>query len=88
MFKLTRSRNLSAGLLSAAALSGCVAYGGPVVDPYPHPPRAYDVPEGHMPPRGECRIWYPDRPPGQQPPPGKCRELEWRVPPGAVLIRG
>jgi len=27
-----------------------------------------DIPPGHMPPPGKCRIWYPNRPPGQQPP--------------------
>jgi hypothetical protein len=27
------------------------------------------VPQGHMPPPGEFRLWYPDRPPGHQPPP-------------------
>lgn len=31
------------------------------------------VPPGHLPPPGECRVWYPDRPPGQQPPPTDCR---------------
>lgn len=46
------------------------------------------IPEGHMPPPGECRIWYPDRSPGQQPPPGKCEKLQYRVPPGAYLIEG
>jgi hypothetical protein len=30
------------------------------------------VPPGHLPPPGECRLWFPDRPPGQQPPPGRC----------------
>lgn len=45
-----------------------------------------DIPKGHYPPPGECRIWYPDRPAGQQPPPGKCRELRSQVPPGAWLI--
>lgn len=41
------------------------------------------IPPGHYPPPGECRIWYPDRPPGHQPPPGQC----WPVPPGAWMIR-
>ena len=46
------------------------------------------VPPGHLPPPGECRIWFPDRPPGHQPPPGDCRELSRRVPHGAVLVEG
>jgi hypothetical protein len=45
-----------------------------------------DIPKGHYPAPGECRIWYPDRPAGQQPPPGKCQELRSQVPPGAWLI--
>lgn len=50
--------------------------------------RLPNIPPGHMPPPGKCRIWYPDRPPGQQPPPGECWELERNVPPGAWLIGG
>lgn len=46
------------------------------------------VPPGHLPPPGECRIWFPDRPPGHQPPPGDCHELSRRAPPGAVLVEG
>lgn len=45
-----------------------------------------EVPPGHYPPPGECRIWYTRRPPGQQPPPARCESLEWRVPYGAFLL--
>jgi hypothetical protein len=38
--------------------------------------RGYRVPNGHLPPPGECRVWLPDRPPGQQPPPTSCRQAE------------
>lgn len=42
-----------------------------------------NIPPGHYPPPGQCRVWYPDRPPGHQPPPGNCGP----PPPGAWLIR-
>lgn len=47
----------------------------------------FRVPDGHLPPLGECRQWYPDRPAGHQPPPGKCSALSHRVPAGAWLVR-
>lgn len=68
------------------AISGCadgvIMAGGP---PYGH---AFEVPPGHLPPPGQCRIWYPELPPGQQQPPGNCYDLQHRVPPDAYLIRG
>ncbi|MEE9613638.1 MAG: hypothetical protein V3W31_01630 [Thermodesulfobacteriota bacterium] len=45
-----------------------------------------NIPPGHLPPPGKCRIWYPGQPPGQQPPPGPCRSLARQVPKGAWLI--
>lgn len=50
---------------------------------YQHGYTHLDIPPGHYPPPGECRIWYPDRPTGQQPPPGDCHH----VPPGAWVIQ-
>jgi hypothetical protein len=45
-----------------------------------------EVPPGHYPPPGECRIWYVNRPPGHQPPPSRCDSLVGRVPYGAFLL--
>lgn len=47
-----------------------------------------EIPRGHLPPPGKCRIWFPDRPPGHQPAPGKCKKLRYRVPSGAYLVHG
>ena len=35
-----------------------------------------DIPNGHLPPPGECRVWHYDRPAGHQPPPTSCRRAE------------
>jgi hypothetical protein len=34
------------------------------------------IPPGHMPPPGECRVWYDGVPPGRQPRPTNCNEAE------------
>ena len=83
---IRRSRSLLASSLFMFGLSGCAAYGVTVA--VPNLERRYEIPPGQMPPPGECRVWFPERPPGQQPPPGDCSELQRRVPPGAVLVRG
>lgn len=46
-----------------------------------------NIPKGHYPPPGECRIWHPGRPAGHQPPPTKCDRARADVPPGAWVIR-
>jgi hypothetical protein len=46
-----------------------------------------DIPKGHYPPPGECRVWFPGRPTGQQPPPGNCNQLRRTVSAGAWLIQ-
>lgn len=85
----TLINNAMAAFFSLTLLSGCVAYGGngdPRTGRYPS--EHVDIPHGHLPPPGECRVWYPDLPPGQQPPPGNCRDLKRKVPPGAILVHG
>ena len=72
----------------AVLLSSC-AVEDSVYDPRPQPVgHGFIIPPGHMPPPGECRIWFPDLPPGQQPPPRDCSELQRPIPRGAVLVRG
>jgi hypothetical protein len=46
-----------------------------------------DIPDGHRPPPGECRIWDPALPPGQQSRPGDCADLWELVEEGQFLIR-
>lgn len=45
------------------------------------------IPDGHLPPPGECRIWYPDRPAGHQPPPFKCDQVPASVKPGGWYMK-
>jgi hypothetical protein len=72
----------------AMGLAGCAAQAEVYSIGYQHPTQQVHVPAGHLPPPGECRIWFPDRPAGHQPPPGPCHVLQYEVPPGAHLIRG
>jgi hypothetical protein len=37
---------------------------------------AQNVPAGHLPPPGQCRVWYDGQPAGHQPPPTSCGEAE------------
>jgi len=72
---------LTAGCVSSRA-AGTIPPGGVIGNEY----EVLTIPPGHLPPPGQCRIWFPERPPGHQPPPAPCSELELAVPPGAWLI--
>src|SRR5881397_600895 len=47
-----------------------------------------DVPPGHLPDEGECRIWIPGTPPGRQPRPKSrpCAGIEPLAPAGSWII--
>lgn len=44
------------------------------------------VPKGHLPPPGQCRLWFPGRPPGHQPPPISCRNAYQQQRAPAVVV--
>ena len=52
------------------------------------PEKTVKIPQGHIPPEGQCRAWLPNTPPGKQPPPGDCASIDAELPAGAVLIHG
>ena len=87
MIKGWKRFSLIVAMLGLLPFAGCTVL---VADPYYSPKHSAqtNIPPGHLPPPGECRIWYPDRPPGHQPPPGDCRALSRRVLPRAELIDG
>lgn len=48
----------------------------------------FNIPPGHLPPPGQCRVWMPGEPPGQQKqyPVGRCSSLRTSIPAGAWLV--
>ena len=49
----------------------------------------FNIPPGHLPPPGQCRVWMPGEPPGQQKkkyPVGRCSTLRSSMPANAWLV--
>lgn len=51
-----------------------------------YPFSALNIPKGHLPPLGECKVWFPGKPPGHQPAPQSCASALRSAPPGAWVI--
>jgi hypothetical protein len=49
-------------------------------------PPSLGIPAGHLPPPGECRLWFPRKPAGHQPPPGKCEKILPDAPAGSWVL--
>ena len=62
-----------------AALAALFAASTAAADDQGYRPGGYGVPDGHLPPPGQCRVWYPDRPPGQQPAPTDCGRAQYEA---------
>lgn len=71
---------------TGTALLAAVGVAFAAIDVVPLPTELPDIPRGHLPPPGECRVWLPEEPAGHQPPPGSCTELAREVPLGGWLI--
>ena len=67
-------------ILSLAALAAAGAGGALAGDDQAYGPGgSAGIPQGHMPPAGACRVWYPGRPPGQQPAPTDCARAQYEA---------
>ena len=86
------SVGISAYSVDVADLVGDVRYyDAKTLEPLPAQPQEVpstdlEVPRGHLPPLGECRVWFAGRAPGQQPSAGRCADVLARVPAGAWVL--
>jgi hypothetical protein len=89
-----RSTPRVVGLLAAFAVlsSGCAVTQAVVRAPVPASTRAasgapaLNVPPGHYPPTGMCRVWIPGRPPGRQARPVACTVALANAPAGSWVL--
>ncbi|MEW8192623.1 MAG: DUF4382 domain-containing protein [Candidatus Thiodiazotropha sp.] len=79
-------RSLDELLLEESLGERVVVVGWPDHQVMPHVDVDVDVPRGHLPPPGECRLWMLDEPPGLQSPPGDCELLEEQITDDTVLV--
>lgn len=77
---------LSTASCAVSLSSGATRPHHEVAAAHTHHPDVLGIPPGHLPPPGECRVWYPGRPPGQQPPPRRCSAVGAEAPPGTWLL--
>ena len=73
MRRLTLSLACMATMLAPAGTAFSAA------DEQGYQPGGYSPPAGHMPPPGQCRVWFPNRPAGQQPAPTECRRAQYEA---------
>lgn len=48
--------------------------------------KTLNIPPGHLPPAGKCRVWIPGTPPGKQPSPTSCEAAMSSAQPGQLVV--
>lgn len=83
-----RSLLAPAGLVALAACSGTttIHHSSPAPAPEAVEVVRLDIPPGHLPPPGKCRIWIPGNPPGHQPKARRCAGIEADAPAGSWIV--
>ncbi|MES9818515.1 MAG: DUF4382 domain-containing protein [Candidatus Thiodiazotropha sp.] len=79
-------RSLDELLLEENLGEQVVVVGWPDHQVMPHVDVDVNIPPGHLPSPGECRLWMIDEPPGRQSPPGDCELLEEQITDVSVLV--
>jgi hypothetical protein len=86
--RILRFPHTLALMVVSLLVSACVVV--PVGRPGGAPARVVvadlNVPPGHLPRRGQCRLWYPGRPPGRQPRAADCSYVMRNAPAGAWVL--
>jgi hypothetical protein len=82
---------IAAGLafLAAAACKPASMTPTPEPEPVRRSPSTVatlDVPPGHLPAPGMCRVWVPGKPPGHQAEARSCRNIERTAPAGSLIV--
>lgn len=78
-------------LVLVAAIGCTIATREPAPQPKPQSarraaPTALNIPPGHYPPAGRCRVWLPGTPPGRQAAPRSCSGIERHAPAGSLVL--
>ncbi len=73
-------------LVACLSLCGCALTSQQASGPERDPTADLDVPPGHIPGVGQCRIWIPGRAPGRQAPVRNCEGIEAEAPAGSWIL--
>lgn len=83
-YRVPEYRHVYRGPVYVYDRAGYYDYNGNYIEDY----SSFGVPQNMFPPRGQCRVWFPDREFEDQPAIESCNRIRERVPAGAYVIYG